>query len=89
MHDAPGSFGGGGYYAYDEPTLARAALHGCLDEDVNTGDPLVCRGCAYPPGEWDDPDPDDPPATKGEDPMWGRVTHRPERGSRERAHRRH
>jgi hypothetical protein len=44
-------FGGGGYYAYDQPTLDRAALHGCLDEDVNTGDPLVCRECRFPPGE--------------------------------------
>lgn len=45
-NDAP--FGGGGYYAYDGPTLDRADAHGCLDEDVNTGDPLVCRECAYP-----------------------------------------
>jgi hypothetical protein len=42
-------FGGGGYYAYDAPTLDRAAGHGCLDEHVNTGDPLVCRECAFPP----------------------------------------
>lgn len=45
------TFGGGGYYAYDQPTLDRAELHGCLDEDVNTGDPLVCRECAFPPEE--------------------------------------
>ena len=43
------TYGGGGYYAYDELTLTRADLHGCLDEDVNTGDPLVCRACAFPP----------------------------------------
>jgi hypothetical protein len=36
------------YYAYDETTLARAEVHGCLDEDVSTGDPVVCRECAYP-----------------------------------------
>ena len=42
-------FGGGGYYAFDQPTLERAAEHGCLDEDVNTGNPLVCRACAFPP----------------------------------------
>lgn len=47
------TFGGGGYYAYDEPTLTRADLHGCLDEDVNTGDPLVCRECAFPPANTD------------------------------------
>lgn len=47
-NDAPVEFGGGGYYAYDQPTLDRADLHGCLDEDVNTGDPLVCRECAFP-----------------------------------------
>jgi hypothetical protein len=49
----PGEFGGGGYYAHDQPTLDRAALHGCLDEDTNTGDPLVCRECAFPPGPFD------------------------------------
>lgn len=47
--EEPAEFGGGGYYAYDLPTLERAADHNCLDEDVNTGDPLVCRECAFPP----------------------------------------
>jgi hypothetical protein len=56
----PGEFGGGGYYAYDEPTLGRAAEHGCLDEDVNTGDPLVCRECAFPPISENDESPAQP-----------------------------
>jgi hypothetical protein len=27
-----------------------------------------------PPEAWDAPDPDDPPATEDDDPMWGRPT---------------
>lgn len=34
------------YTVWDEPTLALAAEHGCLDEDVHTGDPVVCADCA-------------------------------------------
>ena len=34
-------------YAWDADTLARADEHGCLDEDVVTGDPVVCAGCAH------------------------------------------
>lgn len=30
------------------------------------------EACPIPPGRWDDPDPEDPPATRDEDPMWGR-----------------
>ena len=47
-HGAPGT---GPFYAYDESTLDRAEAHGCLDEDVETGDPIVCALCAYPAGE--------------------------------------
>lgn len=51
----------------------------CLDN----GEPSSAAALAYtlennpyrvfPPGQWDDPDPGDPPATKDDDPMWGRV----------------
>lgn len=34
------------FYAYDAPTLERADAHGCLGEDVATGDPIVCGECS-------------------------------------------
>ena len=33
------------FLAWDAPTLERAAEHGCLDENVETGDPVVCGAC--------------------------------------------
>jgi len=40
------------FYAWHPPILERAAEHGCLDEDVNTGDPVVCSECSdIPPGK--------------------------------------
>lgn len=47
-YDAPGT---GPFYTYDRPTLDRADQHGCLDEDVETGDPIVCAECVNPPPE--------------------------------------
>lgn len=42
----------GRYLAWDSITLNRAAEHGCLDENVETGDPTACASCvAYPPAE--------------------------------------
>lgn len=38
----------GPFYAYDAQTLDRAEEHGCLDEDVNTGDWTVCSQCINP-----------------------------------------
>lgn len=46
-YDAPGA---GPFYAYDHPTIERADLHGCLDEDVETGAPIVCAACSTSPG---------------------------------------
>jgi hypothetical protein len=46
-YDAPGT---GPFYAWHPPILERAAEHGCLDEDVETGDPIVCAECATPLG---------------------------------------
>jgi len=33
------------FLAWDPPTLDLAAEHGCLDESIETGDPLVCARC--------------------------------------------
>lgn len=33
------------YFAWHAPILDRAAFHGCLTEDVETGDPLACGEC--------------------------------------------
>ena len=54
------------YPAWDTPTLDRAAEHGCLDEDVATGDPTVCLTCML----------DDPPiATRETNPqLWDTLT---------------
>ena len=38
-------------YAWLPPILNRAAQHGCLDEDVETGDPVVCEDCYVTPPE--------------------------------------
>lgn len=35
------------FYAWLPHILDRAAEHGCLDEDVETGDPIVCEDCSY------------------------------------------
>jgi len=37
------------YLAWDSATLDRAAEHGCLDENIETGDPTVCAGCVTSP----------------------------------------
>jgi hypothetical protein len=36
------------FYATDPKTLDLADEHGCLDEDVDTGESIVCATCAYP-----------------------------------------
>ncbi|MDN4174719.1 hypothetical protein QWY28_17290 [Nocardioides sp. SOB77] len=41
----------GRVHAWHEPTLERASRHGCLDEDVETGSPVVCGACATPAGQ--------------------------------------
>ena len=45
-YDQPGT---GPFYVYDNPAIERAVLHGCLDEDVETGDSIACRECVIPP----------------------------------------
>lgn len=52
--DAPGT---GPFYVYDDATITRAAAHGCLDEDVETGDPIACAACVIPPGQGADDTP--------------------------------
>ncbi|KQP63044.1 hypothetical protein ASF47_18710 [Nocardioides sp. Leaf285] len=44
--DGTASPDAGPFYAFDNPTIERADLHGCLDEDVETGAPIVCVSCA-------------------------------------------
>ena len=36
------------YLAWEPTILNRAAEHGCLGEDVETGDPVVCGACCAP-----------------------------------------
>lgn len=33
------------FYAWHPPALDLAAEHGCLDEDIETGDSLACGAC--------------------------------------------
>lgn len=47
-YDAAGT---GPFYVYDTPTIERAMEHGCLDEDVETGDPIACATCVFSPAE--------------------------------------
>lgn len=45
-------------------------------EQWEAGEPpalhVLLAACSIHPAAWDAPDPDDPPATRDEDPMWGR-----------------
>ena len=45
----------------------------CLTHEYDWRPPYepICPGRVTPPAAWDAPDPDDPPSTRDQDPMWG------------------